>query len=70
MTIWEFRKEAQKKGYKLKIPEYDCLCYRPYPNETCKTKSGEWKCVDDYEPIKAKPRDKLNPCTKCRRKDK
>ena len=71
MTLDEVKKEAAKYGYRLqKIPDYDCSCYMPYPNENHRHKNGKWKCVDRYEPSQHKPKYDCYhmPCTFCNRK--
>lgn len=69
MTENELKAEALNQGFRLtKIPEYDCSCYMPYPNEGHRHKNGKWKCVDNYVPLKVKSRGEHFPCTKCRRK--
>ena len=70
MTLDELRAEAEKLGYRLaKIPDYDCSCYRQYPNEGHKHKNGCWKCVDRFERIEDyKPRNQYSIVTKCRSK--
>ena len=51
MTLEELKAEAKRQGYRLqKIPDYDCSCYMPYPNERHRHRNGKWKCVDRYEP--------------------
>lgn len=54
--------------------EYDCSCWRHYPNEHHKHKNGKWKCVDDYECIRDLVDERAttsgyNCCTHCRKKD-
>lgn len=71
MKLDELRAEAGRHGYRLqKIPDYDCSCYMPYPNERHRHKNGKWKCVDNYEPSQHKP--KYNcyhmPCTYCNKR--
>lgn len=54
------------EGYKLvKIPPYQCSCYRDYPNENHRRKNGHFKCVDVYE-YWGKTKHSL---TACRRKE-
>ncbi|MBR2255900.1 MAG: hypothetical protein IJ899_00880 [Blautia sp.] len=71
MTLEELKAEAKRQGYRLqKIPDYDCSCYMPYPNERHRHRNGKWKCVDRYEP--ADPEHQYQcwnmPCTYCRKK--
>lgn len=69
MNYDELKEEALRQGYKLlKIPEYQCSCYVPYPNESHKHKNGKWKCIDKYEPIEIKMTNQYSPCTHCRLK--
>lgn len=69
MTVEELKVEAKKLGYRIyKIPDYDCSCYLPYPNKSCKRKDGKWKCVDKYEPVKHRIRDRYGPITQCKRR--
>lgn len=50
--------------------ECDCHCYAEYPNECHKQRSGKWKCVDRYEPIKEwVNHSKCQPVTHCRKKE-
>lgn len=70
MTYAELKAEAYRQGYRLqKIPEFQCSCFVPYPNESHKCKNGKWKCVDKYEPMEYKRRSAFDPCTHCRLKE-
>ena len=71
MTLEELKAEAKRQGYKLqKIPDYDCSCYMPYPNERHRHRNGKWKCVDRYEPADHEHQYQCwnMPCTYCRKK--
>ena len=68
MTLEELKAEAKRQGYTIqKIPAFQCSCYLPYPNESCRFKNGKSKC-DNYYPIKYKQRSRYDPITHCRRK--
>lgn len=71
MTLLELKAEARRQGYRLqKIPDYDCSCYLPYPNERHRHANGTWKCVDRYEPSGHERKYDCYhmPCTYCRKK--
>jgi hypothetical protein len=47
-----------------------CKCWSDYPNEALKHKSGKWICVDKYECVSERHKDKrgLMVKTVCRKK--
>lgn len=62
MSLEEIKQAAKEYGYKLtKIPDYDCACYRDYPNKP--------RCLECFYPIKFKQIRSGGKKTRCKRKN-